>query len=144
MSTNNTIAIPLTRGYTATINAEDAPLVASYTWYVAPRRIRIYARGRLKPRVAGRGRLPITVYMHRLITSAPQGAEVDHINGDGLDNRRCNLRICDGSVNRMNYGKPYRHAKKVTSQYRGVSYRSDRNKWQGRIQFRGTNIRRLV
>ena len=56
--------------------------------------------------------------MHRVITGAPDGKEVDHINGDGLDNRRCNLRICDGAQNRKNKGP----AKSKLSRYLGVYY----------------------
>lgn len=39
---------------------------------------------------------------HRLVVQCPPGLEVDHINGDGLDNRKCNLRIVDHSTNMRN------------------------------------------
>lgn len=56
-----------------------------------------------------------TISMHRLLMNPPRGLVVDHINGNGLDNRRCNLRICTQSQNMMN-SKPYG----VTSKYKGV------------------------
>lgn len=43
-----------------------------------------------------------TIYMHRLILGAGPGEICDHINGDGLDNRRANLRICTHSENMRN------------------------------------------
>jgi hypothetical protein len=40
--------------------------------------------------------------LHRLIMDPPKGMMVDHINGDGLDNRKCNLRICTAAQNAAN------------------------------------------
>lgn len=145
MSDKEYVTVRLTQGYEAIIDADDLPLVALYTWHASPKRIRIYACGSLKPHLKRPQQRKVRVYMHRLIMSAPKGAEVDHINGDGLDNRKSNLRVCDGSVNRMNYGKRAqgKRATAPTSQFRGVSFRRDRQKWQGRIQFRGKGVSRL-
>lgn len=70
------------------------------------------------------------IYMHRQIMNAPTGKVIDHINGDKLDNRRGNLRICNQSVNMFNYGLP----KHNTSGYRGVSWNKARNKWMAQIK----------
>lgn len=43
-----------------------------------------------------------TDFLHRAICGSPSGLDVDHINGNGLDNRRCNLRVCSRSENLMN------------------------------------------
>lgn len=51
---------------------------------------------------AGRNNNGIRVLMHRVIMKPPAGMEVDHINGDKLDNRRCNLRVCFKSGNMRN------------------------------------------
>lgn len=57
-----------------------------------------------------------TVCFHRLILNPPDHLVVDHINGNGLDNRRCNLRIVTTQVNRAN---SKRH-KKASSRFHGV------------------------
>ena len=41
-------------------------------------------------------------YLHRFLMNSPEGLVVDHISGDSLDNRRCNLRVVTGSENNMN------------------------------------------
>ena len=53
--------------------------------------------------------------MHRVILGATKGDQVDHINGNKLDNRRCNLRLCSGSQNQMN-----RRAIGGVSKFKGV------------------------
>jgi hypothetical protein len=58
--------------------------------------------------------------MHRVIMGEPQHADIDHINGDGLDNRRENLRIATRSQNMRNAHTEPKRAK--TSQYKGVSW----------------------
>jgi HNH endonuclease len=74
-------------------DAIDAALVQSIGWHAHDSGDRYYARGR----VAGQ-----RVYLHRLLLDAPRGLEVDHINGNGLDNRRCNLRLVSRSRNQLN------------------------------------------
>lgn len=81
---DNTIL--LTRGYVAIVDPEDYERLSQLKWhYVHPG----YARNQSTP-------------MHRLITNAPKGMDVDHINGDGLDNRKANLRVCSHSNNCKN------------------------------------------
>lgn len=57
------------------------------------------------------------VYLHRIIMNCPKGKQVDHINGNKLDNRRINLRLCDNSLN--NTRKPVMLGK-MSSKYKGV------------------------
>lgn len=61
--------------------------------------------------------------MHRLIMAAPKGVEVDHVNGDGLDNRRANLRLVTRSQNAKNLPAQEGRA----SPFKGVMIRKGRN-----------------
>lgn len=68
-------------------------------------------------------------YMHRAIMDANPGQIVDHINGDCLDNRRCNLRIVTHSENMMNAKIP----KDNTSGVKGIYWDKRSRKWHARI-----------
>jgi hypothetical protein len=74
--------------------------------------------------------------LHRYLTKAPAGSVVDHVNGDPLDNRRCNLRVCTSHQNHFNVPKP-RHN---TSGFKGVSWKRSRRPWHAHIQHHGKKI----
>lgn len=69
-------------------------------------------------------------YLHRIITSCPPGLVVDHINGDGLDNRRANLRVCSYAENLRNAFKTKRA---TSSQFKGVCWNKSSKRWQANI-----------
>ncbi len=62
------------------------------------------------------------VGMHRILLNPPRSCVVDHINGNGLDNRRMNLRIATPQQNAWNHRKAKRQTP-VSSRYKGVSFR---------------------
>ena len=68
-----------------------------------------------------------SISLHRFIVDAPKGLQVDHINGDTLDNRRENLRICTQAENNRNIGKLSTN----TSGFKGVKKYYSRGKWNG-------------
>jgi len=68
-------------------------------------------------------------YMHNVIMCTRKGEVVDHINHNGLDNRRENLRNCSHSQNNANQFK----LKNKVSKYKGVTWDNDNNKWRAQI-----------
>jgi hypothetical protein len=115
----------------AKISPEDAEIILRHKWSVTTvRRYRIpeftrYARAAV-PQEDGR---VVQVKMHRLILTAPDGIHVDHINGDGLDNRRENLRLASPQENQANSRKRV-HGQ---SRFKGVAWSSGANKWRAYI-----------
>ena len=72
--------------------------------------------------------------MHRLILDAPDGAQVDHIDHDSLNNQRSNLRLCTCSENQRNRrGRP----KNNTSGYIGVAWYRRCGRWGSQIWVNG-------
>jgi len=74
-----------------------------------------------------------TILMSRFIIQAPDDLEVDHIDGNRLNNQRSNLRLATSSQNKMNRGP----RKDNTSGYKGVSWHKQNNKWSARIMANG-------
>ena len=68
-------------------------------------------------------------YLHRIIMNVPDSMQVDHINGNKLDNRKCNLRICTNQENCMNVGKK----KNNSSGFKGVCFNKQHQKFQANI-----------
>lgn len=69
--------------------------------------------------------------MHREIMNCSHDKQIDHINRNKLDNRKCNLRFCTNSQNKMN-SKGYRMS---SSKYKGVYFHKGNNKWCAEINF---------
>lgn len=88
------IEVRLTRGYVAQIDERDADVVLARKWCADVIKTKVYA-------VSGKPKL----LMHRLITGAKDGQIVDHIDGNGLNNRRSNLRITNHYGNAQNARK---------------------------------------
>ena len=72
------------------------------------------------------------ILLHRQIMNYPKEG-IDHKNGDSLDNRRCNLRVCDQLSNTKNSSS---HRDSL-SKYKGVTWQKGLNKWRSRIMFNG-------
>lgn len=110
---DGTIGIPLNQNLVAIIDAADLPLVQDFTWtaWKPPHATSHYVKHTNPKR---------KIVLHRLIAGAKEGQHVDHRNGNALDNRRCNLRICTIAQNVRNTPK----RKTNTSGYKGVIKRS--------------------
>ena len=122
--------IPLTQGKFAIVDEADFEWLNQWKWYAAKHGKAYYAvRGiRIKGKRHG-------IQMHRVILEPPPGLESDHINNDGLDNRRTNLRLCTRSQNKANSRK----SANCSSRYKGVSWNRRSRKWTAYIT---TNYRR--
>ncbi len=125
-----TAFIALTQGYVATIDAADVALVEGHNWCANSGPRTVYAlRGAL---IDGS---KTTIKLHRQIMDAPDGLEVDHISGDGLDCRRENLRLATRAQNARNA----RRSRANTSGFKGVSWHAGGQKWQAMIWAGGKN-----
>jgi hypothetical protein len=121
--------IPLTQGKFALVDDEDFERINRFKWCVRSFRGRPHYAARGINRGDGRTE---TVLMHRVICDAP---EVDHVNGDGLDNRRCNLRPATRSQNQANARPRVVYAgKPATSTFKGVSFDKGTRKWRACIR----------
>jgi hypothetical protein len=110
--------LKLTQSKVVLIDDEDFDLISRYTWCAHKNGYVYYAETQIKV-----GNKKYTLKMHRLIMSAKKGQEVDHKNGNGLDNRRENLRFCTRSENlsnRRGWG---------SSKYKGVCWEKGVKKW---------------
>ncbi len=114
--------IPLTRGKFAVVDAEDYPRLSRYTWF---------AEGTDRNCYAVRKQGGKTVKMHRQIMRAPAHLVVDHIDHNGLDNRKQNLRLCTFAENCRNT----RRTAASSSKYKGVHWRKRTQKWAAAIRF---------
>lgn len=108
-------------GHEVLIDSEDYELLSGFNWrpLVTDSEGLVYARA---------WRRSMHFYMHRLVIGAGPGEEVDHKNGNGLDNRKDNLRIATHSQNLGNVGK-LRLGRPPTSPYKGVYWDKAKRAW---------------
>lgn len=113
--------IPLTQGYYAFVDDEDYDDLMQFKWHILKMRNCYYAKRGC--REGGKVR-NITMQAHILGVLKPHGRafQIDHKNGNGLDNRRENIRICSYSQNQMNKVS----SRGKTSKYKGVNFCSKR------------------
>ncbi len=116
-----TKTLPLSQGKVALIDDEDAerPEIGLQKWSATKHGGRWYAK-RATPRPDHRH-----LYLHRVVLGLPPNfPDVDHVNGDGLDCRKENLRTATRSQNLTNSG-----SRGGTSRFRGVSWDKRRHQW---------------
>lgn len=124
--------IPLTRGGVALCDPEDYENIIKLTW-----RLEICKGCKYAVRTKKIGKKNTTLKMHQFILGRKEGYEIDHINRDGLDNRRSNLRYATPSQNKMNKAK-WKGAK--MSKYIGVNWHARDKNWSARIRYKGKPI----
>jgi len=125
------IEIPITKGHQALIDDEDLEAISPFRWSY-------HGDGYAARGYHEDGKL-IIVKMHQAILGkTPKGFEIDHINGNKLDNRKCNLRVVTHQQNTFNTKKRIAPVKgENPSRFKGVTWRNDRKKWRSCITFNG-------
>lgn len=116
--------IKLTQGQVALVDDADFEWLDQWKWCAYKNRYGKFCAARQASAPKRR-----TIYLSRLICGAVVGEQIDHKNGDSLDNRRCNLRFCTASQNQWN-----RSAQKDnTSGFKGVTWHKQHSLWMARI-----------
>jgi hypothetical protein len=120
--------IPLTQGKSAIVDDEDFERANQFKWCLSVNRSTLfYAVRQFDGHMVG---------LHRFILNAPPKTIVDHIDGNGLDCRKSNLRICTNKEN-------VRHQKlhvDNTSGYKGITFDKRVGRWQAKIQVNQKHI----
>ncbi len=121
--------IPLTKGKYAEVDASDYAALSAFSWFAE-------RSGRRSTKwYAARNGDGCLVRMHRQLLAVD---EVDHVNGNGLDNRRANLRPATRQQNGANAKK---WSSATSSKYKGVSWDRQHRKWSAYIHVAGLKTR---
>lgn len=121
--------LPLTQGKFAIVDDDVYEWASKYKWHAVRKKNSFYA-----VRNTERNPHQTKIHLHREIMSAPIGVMVDHINGDGLDNRRENMRFANYAENGRNRGMQTNNK----SGYKGVGLFGGR--WYSRIGVDGEQV----
>lgn len=108
-----------TNGVVFVVDKEDEQFVKRHKWTLSGKYLQSYINGK-------------RTWLHRVLINAPSGKDVDHVDMNGLNNQKRNLRICCRSENMQNSVS----RKNSTSQYKGVCWSSDAGKWLAYINIR--------
>jgi hypothetical protein len=120
--------IPLTQGKVALVDKEDYEELMKYKWQADKIGNTFYAIRRTKRDTNGKQK---KIYMHRVVM--PYGKEIDHVNGNGIDNTKINLRACTHAENLTNSGIRTNNK----SGFKGVSFCKRDERWVARITISG-------
>lgn len=122
--------IPLTQGKVAIVNDGDYSVLSQFKWFAQYNDGNWYAMRNTQK--DGKIRL---VSMHRQILGDPQNMQIDHADGDGLNNIRSNLRICTNAQNSMNRRKLISR-----SGFKGVRWCCTAGKYRAQIVLNSRHI----
>lgn len=119
--------IKLSQGQFALVDDDDFELLNQYNWFANKHRNTFYARRNIRLSPTKR----TAIQMHRVIVDCPVEKMIDHIDGNGLNNQKNNLRIVSNRQNAQNLHISRR------SIYPGVHWHNIGHKWQARIWLNG-------
>lgn len=120
--------IKLTQNKVALVDDEDYEFLSKFNWYAGKGSTTFYAK-----RSETNNGKKIVIKMHHQIMG---GKWIDHVDHNGLNNQRSNLRFCTRSQNGMNQRKQ----KNTSSIYKGVYFHKSTGKWMSRININGNRI----
>lgn len=119
--TQDCLSIHLTQQRSTIVDRVDFTYLMQWKWY--------FHNGYAVRQAGGRKNKKM-ILMHRVIMQTPRTMITDHINGDKLDNRRCNLRLCTRKQNQQNQ----KIVRGGTSKFKGVRWSKRENKWIAKIE----------
>ena len=119
--------IPLTQNKFAKVDDSDYAELSKNKWYARKDLNTFYAQR--KEKINGKW---VFVHMHRVVAGTPDGMKTDHIDGDGLNNQRSNLRVCTHQENMMNM----RTRKDNTSGTKNIYWHKRDNKWEVKMNYK--------
>ena len=132
-----TIILKTSKGKTfeAIIDTQDFPMVSRHKWFV-----KIPTEGRTSYVVSNisDGKKVRSVLLHRYLLNAPKGTAVDHIDNNGLNNSRKNLRLATSKLNSQNHVAAFRSNKH--SRLRGVYWNKRRKVWHASMKYEGKQM----
>ena len=120
--------IPLTQGKVTFVDDDIYEWVSLQVWY--------YGNNGYATRDHKQNKQRISILLHRLIMNAPEDKEVDHIDGNTLNNNKNNLRWVTITENSMNA----KISNTNTSGVKGVCFNKNNNKWIARININGIRV----
>lgn len=124
--------VQLTRGYEAKIDVQDVALVADKNWCASQQGNRNYAYTS-KRVVCSDGIVRYRkLALHRFLMTPEYHLHIDHVNGNGLDCRRYNMRLATPSQNACNQ----RISSRNTSGFKGVLFHKPKKRWVAYIAFK--------
>lgn len=122
--------IPLSQGKFAMVDDEDYDYLNQWKWRASKSGNTFYAKRELI-----KGELKTTISMHRSLLQPPRDLQIDHKNGNGLDNQRSNLRLATHSQNRANIPSFKTIKGKIrTSKFKGVHLHSSKRSWVANLR----------
>jgi hypothetical protein len=123
-------AIRLTQDKIAIIDDDDFERVSKHKWYYRGRYgSRVNEQGYVLRTVRETGKKQTTISLQRFVMNNPEGFQVDHVNGDRLDNRKCNLRVATMEQNSHNSTL----RKNNTSGFKGVYFKKANQRFFAKI-----------
>ncbi|MFA5380256.1 MAG: HNH endonuclease [Dehalococcoidia bacterium] len=120
--------IPLTRGLSAMVDDEDFTFLSQWKWYATAKHGQTHYAARSEHHYKNGIDKVTHIKMHRVILNVPLGMETDHIDGNGLNNQKSNLRIVTNRENHHNI-----HVTRTNGTLLGACYDTRRKKWGSKI-----------